>query len=113
MDRRTVARALTGALAAPTALAGCAVRVRPPQAREPARPGEEPARSGEVPRIDVDAAYAEVRAGRAVLVDVRTTAAYRTRRAAGAISLPLDQLEAAPAAAAALPTGQRPILYCT
>ncbi len=68
----------------------------------------------EVPRIEVDAAYGEVRAGTAVLVDVRGDPAWRSRHATGALSIPLEDIEAAPnKALAGVPAGKRPILYCT
>src|ERR671937_2134492 len=104
MQRRAAGLLLAGLFAA-----GCSIRLGSPQAAPTAdRDG------GDALRIAVDAAFTEVRAGRAVLVDVRSRESYRTRRAAGALALPLDEIEGAPAAAlAALPAGQRPILYCT
>ncbi|HEX2036699.1 MAG TPA: rhodanese-like domain-containing protein [Chloroflexota bacterium] len=67
-----------------------------------------------VPRISVEQAHAEVQAGRAVLVDVRPRTSYERHRAAGAVALPLDELEQSPATAIrALPVGKLPVLYCT
>ena len=67
-----------------------------------------------VPRIDVDMAYDEVRAGKAALIDVRGDAAWHARHAAGALSIPLEDIEAAPTKAlAGVRAGRRPILYCT
>jgi hypothetical protein len=101
-------------LASPAALlvAGCAVSIRrggqSGQSGAPAAGDED-----RVPRIDVEAAYADVQAGRAVLVDVRSLESFQRSRAAGAILLPLDQLEASIAAARVIPDGRRPVLYCT
>ena len=103
-------------LAAPTLLlaaGGCAVSLR--RAGESGQSGAGAAEAEDkVPRIDVDAARAEVQAGRAILVDVRGQESFQRSRAAGATLLPLSQIEDSPAAAAkALPAGMRPILYCT
>jgi rhodanese-related sulfurtransferase len=49
-----------------------------------------------------------------VLVDVRGDPAWRSRHATGALSIPLEDIEAAPnKALAGVPAGKRPILYCT
>ncbi|HEX2186106.1 MAG TPA: rhodanese-like domain-containing protein, partial [Chloroflexota bacterium] len=62
----------------------------------------------------VEQAHAAVQAGRAVLVDVRPREHYERHRAAGALALPLDELERSPATAIrALPAGKQPVLYCT
>jgi len=62
----------------------------------------------------VETAFAEVRAGRAVLIDVRGAGSFGQRRAAGAISVPLDEIERSPKdAIARLTTEKRPVLYCT
>jgi hypothetical protein len=103
------------AMVAP-ALAGCGIRIRTSGASgaAPAGGGSAGVGGDAVPRIDVDAAHAEVVAGRAILVDVRSASSWRALRAQGAISLPLDELERDPKGAlAALPAGKRPILYCT
>ena len=103
MRRRSVALGAAGTL---FLASGCKVTFGGRQTTPP--PSEE------VPRIDVDTAFAEVRTGQAVLVDVRSAGSFQRHRAAGAITLPLDELERSPAAAAAiLPAGKRPILYCT
>jgi hypothetical protein len=111
MRRRTAGSLTTGLLL----LSGCGVRLVSPQERATGGSGSNDASAlPEPPRIDVETAFAEVRAGRAVLVDVRSRESHRARRAAGAISLPLEQIELAPAAAiGALPAGKLPILYCT
>lgn len=95
--------------------AGCGVRLVPPQDRTGGRAGgSDQSALPEPPRIDVEAAFAEVRAGRAVLVDVRSRESHRVRRAMGAMALPLEEIELAPTTAlAALPVGKLPILYCT
>jgi hypothetical protein len=110
MERRHVL------LAAPTLLlvaGGCGVSLR--RAGESGQSGGSAAAAEDkVPRIDVDAARAEVQAGRAILVDVRSQEAYQRSRAAAATLLPLSQIEdSPPAAAKTLPAGLRPILYCT
>jgi hypothetical protein len=92
-----------GALFAAT---GCAVRVRP------AAPAAEPER--EAPRIDVETAYNEVLAGRAMLIDVRGPIGYQERRAAGAILITVDDIEQKPRESLAqIPANKKPILYCT
>lgn len=87
---------------------GCGVRLRRPESSGAAVPSEE------IARIGVEQAFAEVRAGRAVLVDVRGAESFQRSRAVGAIPLPLEQIEQSPPAAVrALPAGLRPVLYCT
>ncbi|MBI3974150.1 MAG: rhodanese-like domain-containing protein [Chloroflexi bacterium] len=105
-------RALTIAATAMVWLAaGCAVRIRRPGAggtNGSADPDDA------VPRIAVEAAFGQVQAGKAILVDVRGARSYQARRAAGAMLLPLDEIEAAPRAALAkLPAGKQAIFYCT
>ncbi|MGH2352119.1 MAG: rhodanese-like domain-containing protein [Chloroflexota bacterium] len=101
MRRRDVALIPAGMLLA----AGCSVGAREPGTMVPAE---------EVPRIGVEQAHAKVQAGQAVLVDVRSAEAYQRLRAAGALSLPLDEVEQSPdAALKALPTGKQAVLYCT
>jgi len=116
MNRRVLG---TLALGAPSLLgsAGCGVRLRQPgsegTAGSPAGSGGTD-REGSVPRLDVETAFAEVRAGRAVLIDVRGAGSFGQRRAAGAISVPLDEIERSPKdAIARLTTEKRPVLYCT
>ena len=116
MNRRALA---TLALGASCVLgnAGCGVRLRQPASEsasgEP-RGSVGTDREDNVPRIDVEIAFAEVRAGRAVLVDVRGAASFRLRRATGALSLPLDEIERDPKGAIArLVAEKRPLLYCT
>ena len=95
-------------------LAGCGIKVTMARPAAATAPTSTLVPDSEVPRIEVDAAYGEVRAGTAVLVDVRGDAAWRSRHAAGALSIPLEDIEAAPTKAlAGVPAGKRPILYCT
>ena len=102
-------------------LAGCGVSLREPGARpEPAAEARGAAQAQgassqtPVPRIEVEQAYAEVMAGRAILVDVRGPASYNRSHAEPALELSLDRIEQSPAAAvAALPAGLLPIFYCT
>jgi hypothetical protein len=91
------------------AASACAVRLGGPE------PASAPAGADDdVPRIGVDEAHAAVLAGRAVLIDVRSRESFERSHAAGAMLLPLDQIEQAPQnAARALPAGKQPIFYCT
>jgi|GEM_PF-772332 len=107
LERRSI---LLGASA--WMLAGCAVRVRrvEPQPTIPVQP--DPADL--VPRVPPEAAYAAVAAQRAILVDVRSAESFQARHAAGALLLPIDDIERSPQTALArLPTNKQPILYCT
>lgn len=47
----------------------------------------------EIPRVTAEEAYQAISQGKAVLVDTRPMSAFTTLHAAGAISLPIDQLE--------------------
>lgn len=47
----------------------------------------------DVPRVSVEEAYLAVVEGEAVLVDTRSLEAYQQGHAAGAISLPVDEVE--------------------
>ncbi len=47
----------------------------------------------EIPRVTAEEAYQAISEGEAVLVDTRSTSAFTVLHAAGAISLPIDQLE--------------------
>jgi len=47
----------------------------------------------EIPRVTAEEAYQAISKGKAVLVDTRPTSAFTVLHAAGAISLPIDQLE--------------------
>ena len=62
-----------------------------------------------VPRISLEAAKASLDAGTAVLVDVRTAAAYEQSHAVGAISMPSNEVETR---YKELPADKQIILYC-
>jgi hypothetical protein len=103
-----VRRRAAAGIVVPLALAGCAIRIRSGSDAAPL------ADDDAVPRIDVDAAYQEIQAGRAAIFDVRGPASYAARHAVGARLIPLDDIEQSPRSALALlPAGKRPIFYCT
>lgn len=111
MNRRAATRPLVTLAVVPvvTALLGCAVRIGGNSKTAPAD-----SQPREALRISVDEAFAAVRAGRAVLVDVRGAESFRQKRAAGAVLLTLEDIERAPRdMLAALPPGRQPIFYCT
>jgi hypothetical protein len=62
-----------------------------------------------VPRISLEAAKASLDSGAAVLVDVRTAAAYQQSHAAGAIFMPSNEVAQR---YAELPADKQLILYC-
>ncbi len=64
----------------------------------------------QVQRIEPAEAKALMDQGQAVLYDVRSQSSYETKHAAGALSLPYDQVASS---AASLPKGKILILYCT
>ena len=66
----------------------------------------------QVPRIPVEQAFAAVQSGAAVMVDVRSTQAYDISHAAGAISIPLFDIENDPNGLP-LDKDQWIITYCT
>jgi phage shock protein E len=71
-----------------------------------------PLTEAEVPRISIEDAKAALESGEAVVVDVRSDAAYEVSRVAGAINIPLDEIEANPTALT-LARDQWIITYCT
>ena len=75
--------------AAPTAAATATWVPRPSAAPE----GEGGSSQAGVPRLDAGEARDLVVSGEAVLVDVRPRALYAALHAAGAVSMPLDELE--------------------
>jgi hypothetical protein len=106
--RLTALFVLPGLAAAGGALAGCGIKI------SMVRPTPTLVPDSAVPRIDVDVAYDQVRAGKAVLVDVRGDDPWRARHATGALSVPIEDIESAPLKAlAVVPAGKQPILYCT
>jgi hypothetical protein len=62
-----------------------------------------------VPRISLQAAKASLDAGTAILVDVRTAAAYQQSHAVGAISMPSNEVDQR---YKELPADKQIILYC-
>ena len=74
--------------------------------------GDIPQTEADVPRISVDDAKATLDSGEAIIVDVRGADIYAARHAAGAISIPLSEIEANPAGTG-LDKEQWIITYCT
>lgn len=66
----------------------------------------------EVPRVSLEEAQAALESGSAVIVDVRAPAAYEASHIAGAINIPLGEIERNPAGLA-LGKDQWIITYCT
>ena len=71
-----------------------------------------PQTEGEVPRVTVEVAKAAVDSGAAIIVDVRSPAAYEHNHVAGAISIPLGAIELDPTNLK-LDRDQWIITYCT
>lgn len=71
-----------------------------------------PQTEGEVPRVTVEVAKAAVDSGAAIIVDVRSPAAYEHNHVAGAISIPLGTIELDPTNLK-LDKAQWIITYCT
>jgi hypothetical protein len=71
-----------------------------------------PQTEGEVPRVTVEVAKAAVDSGAAIIVDVRSPAAYEHNHVAGAISIPLGAIELDPTNLK-LDKDQWIITYCT
>lgn len=72
-------------------------------------PAAAAASAASIPRISLQAAKASLDSGAAVLVDVRTAAAYQQKHAAGAISMPSNEVANR---YKELPTDKQIILYC-
>ena len=70
-----------------------------------------PATDADVPRVSIEEARAALESGAAVLVDVRAPEAFASRHIAGAISIPLGQIEM-DLASVALEKEQWIITYC-
>ncbi|HUF00576.1 MAG TPA: rhodanese-like domain-containing protein [Anaerolineales bacterium] len=74
--------------------------------------GEVPLTEAEVPRVSLEEALTAIQNGAAVVVDVRSPEAYAASHIAGAISVPLDEIESN-AAGLDLDKDQWIITYCT
>jgi 3-mercaptopyruvate sulfurtransferase SseA len=74
--------------------------------------GNIPQKQDEVPRVLPDAAKTAFDAGQAIIVDVRSADVYAVEHIAGAISIPLDQIESDPSRLN-LDKNQWIITYCT
>ena len=120
MDRRTLILVLI--VGAAFAVSACSA---PATASEPGllptlivdpvftrQAGNQPASEAEVPRVSLEEARAALDSGTAVIVDVRSTEAYEASHVAGAISIPLAEVEANPTGLA-LDKEQWIITYCT
>jgi hypothetical protein len=79
----------------------------------PAPPTPVPTQNPEdkMPRINAQEAKSLVDAGKAVIIDVRGTEAYKTTHIKGALDYPLAKIEAKDFSG--LPKGKRIIAYCT
>jgi hypothetical protein len=79
----------------------------------PPVPASAPAQNPEdkMPRIGVEEAKKLVDAGKAVIIDVRGTEAYKTAHVKGALDYPLPKIEAKDFSG--LPKNKRIIAYCT
>ena len=71
-----------------------------------------PQTEGEVPRVSVEEAKAALDSGAAIIVDVRSPAAYEHNHVAGALSIPLGTIEQDPTNLK-LDKAQWIITYCT
>ena len=75
-------------------------------------PGDLPLTEAEVPRVSVEEAKAALDSGAAVIVDVRGSDAFEASHVAGAISIPLGEIETNPTGLN-LDKDQWIITYCT
>ena len=71
-----------------------------------------PLTESDVPRVSVEDAKAAFDSGEAIIVDVRSQAAYEASHVAGALSIPLNEFEMN-SASVDLPKDQWIITYCT
>lgn len=95
------------------ALSACTSQAAPTAAPIATRPGGgPPLTEAEVPRVSVEDARAALDSGEAVIVDVRSEAAYETSHVAGAINIQLGEFETNPAGIN-LEKDQWIITYCT
>jgi 3-mercaptopyruvate sulfurtransferase SseA len=79
---------------------------------QPSSIAELPATEAEVPRVTVGDAKAAFDSGEAIIVDVRSRAAYEAAHAVGALSIPLNEFESN-IGSIDLPKDQWIITYCT
>src|SRR5690349_6984269 len=66
---------------------------QPTQVQPTAEPGTIPQSEAAVPRVSIEEAKAAFESGAAIIVDVRGPEAYETSHVAGAISIPLGEIE--------------------
>ena len=78
----------------------------------PTLAGGVPQTEAEVPRVSVEDANAAVQSGEAIVVDVRSVQAFQASHIAGALSVPLVDIETNPAGVG-LDKEQWIITYCT
>jgi len=78
----------------------------------PPTPNKLPQTEADVPRVTVEQARIALEAGAAILVDVRTAESFAEKHIAGALSIPLAQIEADPTSVR-LDKSQWIITYCT
>lgn len=71
-----------------------------------------PRTEAEVPRVSLEETLAAIQSGKAVVVDVRSAEAYAASHIAGAISIPLSEIETNPTGLE-LDKDQWIITYCT
>lgn len=113
---------LASACLAPCLMLGCskpnAATNQATAAPLPANPAEalpslSPTQNPEdkMPRVKVDEARQQVAQGKAVIIDVRGTDAYKLAHIKGAVDAPLNKLESGDFAG--LPKDKRVIAYCT
>jgi len=62
----------------------------------PQSPAKLPATEAEVPRVSLEDARAAIESGDAIVVDVRSDAAYAVSHIPGAINIPLGEIESNP-----------------
>ena len=74
--------------------------------------GDIPLTEAEVPRVSIEEARAALESGAAIIVDVRSPSAFESGHIAGAISLPLGEIERNPTGLS-LAKDQWIITYCT
>jgi 3-mercaptopyruvate sulfurtransferase SseA len=82
------------------------------QNNQPSSDRELPITEAEVPRVSVGDAKAAFEGGKAIIVDVRSQAAYEAGHVAGALSIPLNEFETN-IASVDLPKDKWIIAYCT